>query len=207
MWNLLDFYFHAVRSPMGILGYVLGAQPKAIVYQDFYDRMQIGADWVLPGQKAARRIFDNMDRYKNVSHETKLPWEFIGIIHHMESFCNFNTHLHNGDPLTARTVHVPKGRPVGSNPPFLWEYSAMDALNNSNIVKPMSGVGDILKAMEAYNGLGYRKRGINTPYVWSGSTYYTKGKYSADGVYDPELISKQCGGAVVYYYLSKLTKL
>ena len=52
------------------------------------------------------------------------PWFFLGVIHAMESRFNFERHLHNGDPLSARTVRVPKGFPKAGNPPFTWEVSA-----------------------------------------------------------------------------------
>ena len=38
----------------------------------------------------------------------------INRIHDLEASRNFNAHLHNGDPLTHRTVHVPT--PHGRTP-------------------------------------------------------------------------------------------
>src|SRR4051812_26083571 len=66
-------------------------------------------------------------RYKRVGGPLEIPWWFVAVIHQLESARNFNTHLHNGDPLTHKTVHVPKNRPPGS-PPFTFEESARDAL-------------------------------------------------------------------------------
>ena len=60
--------------------------------------------------------------------ELNIPWVFIGITDGMECGFNFKGHLQNGDPLTARTVQVPKGRPATGNPPFTWSQSARDAL-------------------------------------------------------------------------------
>ena len=56
--------------------------------------------------KAAR------SRYERVSGITLVPWQVIGVIHSREADCDFHCHLHNGDPLTGRTIHVPKGRPL-----------------------------------------------------------------------------------------------
>ena len=39
--------------------------------------------------------------------------------------------------------------------------------------------------------------GRPTPYLWSFSKLYEKGKYVADGRFDPEAVSKQCGAAVM----------
>jgi lysozyme family protein len=61
----------------------------------------------------------------------------------------------------------------------------------------------LLYRFEAYNGFGYRGRGINTPYLWSFSNQYTKGKYVADGRYDANAVSKQCGAAVLVKELAE----
>ncbi|MBK8429525.1 MAG: hypothetical protein IPL27_27850 [Lewinellaceae bacterium] len=106
--------------------------------------------------------------YQQVGAELNIPWVFIGITHGMECGFNFKGHLHNGDPLTARTVQVPKARPATGNPPFTWSQSARDAL----IAKGYQQVTDwsvphMLHHFERYNGMGYRRRGVPTPYLWS----------------------------------------
>jgi len=45
--------------------------------------------------------------------------------------------------------------------------------------------------------LGVGGGGIPTPYLWSGSQHYRKGKYVADHVFDPEAVSGQVGAAVL----------
>jgi lysozyme family protein len=127
-----------------------------------------------------------------------IPWMFIGVIHGMEGGFNFAAHLHNGDPLMARTVHVPAGRPMAGSPPFTWRQSAVDALT----LKGFHEVGDwsiprMLHLLEKYNGFGYRMRRAPTPYLWSFSNLYEKGKFVQDGRYDPEAVSKQCGAALM----------
>lgn len=49
--------------------------------------------------------------------------------------------------------------------------------------------------LELYNGLGYFRKGLPSPYVWSGTDQYKRGKYVADGVFDPNVIDKQLGCA------------
>ena len=61
---------------------------------------------------------------------------FEGVIHSLEAGLSFARHLHNGDPLSARTVQVPRGRPLADEPPFTWEQSAADALT-------MEGITDV----------------------------------------------------------------
>ncbi len=126
-----------------------------------------------------------------------MPWYFIGIIHGMETSFDFKLHLHNGDPLSARTLRVPRGRPLG-DPPFTWEASARDAM----VKEGFDQVTDwsqphLLYLWEMYNGFGYRKKGLRTPYLWSYSNLYSKGRYIADGVFDENAPSKQCGAAVM----------
>lgn len=145
------------------------------------------------------KINQNKQIYENISKQTTVPWYVVGIIHGLEGSFNFKKHLHNGDPLTDRTVNVPEGRPKTGNPPFTFEESAIDALNmkKSQFPKNWGYIEDVLYFLERYNGLGYRNKGLNTPYLWSGSNHYIKGKYVSDGRYDPNAVSKQIGAAVI----------
>jgi uncharacterized protein (TIGR02594 family) len=144
------------------------------------------------------KVAGNKTRYENVGNPLGIPWFVVGVIHSMECSCDFNSHLHNGDPLSNYTVHVPAGRPETGSPPFSWEASATDALTYKkfNVWTDWSLAG-ILYKLELYNGWGYRKRGLVTPYIWSFSNLYVKGKFVEDGVFAPEAISKQVGAAVI----------
>lgn len=46
-------------------------------------------------------------------------------------------------------------------------------------------------------GLKSLALGINSPYLWSFSDQWTKGKFVADHKFDPNATSKQCGAAVM----------
>jgi lysozyme family protein len=61
----------------------------------------------------------------------------------------------------------------------------------------------MLYLLEAYNGFGYRPRGVPTPYLWSFSNLYRSGKYVADGKFDRNAVSKQCGAAVMLRVLQE----
>lgn len=145
--------------------------------------------------RKAQEIIRNKARYEKIGNKLGVPWDFIGCLHNLESGGNFKTHLHNGDPLTRRTRLVPAGRPKVGNPPFTWEESALDALTMKNFHK----IGDwplsrIAYEAERYNGFGYRRAGRpNSPYVWSGTNHYTRGKYVADGKYSASAVSQQIG--------------
>jgi lysozyme family protein len=146
------------------------------------------------------RISAAKPRYESLGTKLNVPWYFIGIVHCMEGSLSFNKHLHNGDPLNARTVQVPKGRPKQGNPPYAWEVSAEDALTFDKVNQWTDWtLPGMLYRLEGYNGYGYRRlqSPINSPYLWSMSNQYTKGKFVADGNYSPTAVSKQTGAAVL----------
>jgi len=168
-------------------------------YQAWFDACE-----VRPAQQGSvdyylKRLNLGQPTYAQVGEDLNgIPWYFIGIIHGMECGFNFNGHLHNGDPLTARTVHVPAGCPQGGSPPFTWRQSASDALTMKGFHEISDwSVPRILYLLEKYNGFGYRKRRVATPYLWSFSNLYSKGKFTQDRSYDPDAVSKQCGAALM----------
>jgi lysozyme family protein len=147
---------------------------------------------------ARRLVVKNREAYQAVSDKTEAPWWYIGIVHGLECNYSFTHHLHNGDPLGARTVQVPQGRPKIWNPPNDWTSSAVDAIEGEGYANQADwSLAATLFRLEGYNGYGYYARGINSPYLWSFSNQYEKGKYVADHLYDPNAISKQCGAAVI----------
>jgi lysozyme family protein len=146
-----------------------------------------------------KQLMKHQSRYRDVGLSlNRIPWAMIGVIHAMECGFNFACHLHNGDPLTNRTKHVPAGQPQMGTPPFSWENSAVDALTQEgfNTVTDWS-IPHMLYLLEKFNGFGYRKMRKPTPYLWSFSNLYEKGKYVADGRFDPQSASKQCGAAIM----------
>jgi len=166
-------------------------------YAALWKAMQIPAGVRVQATDArVRAIAECKPRYDQVSNATGVPWYVIGVIHEMEGGLNFSTHLHNGDPLTRRTVQVPAGRPPTGVPPFQWEDSAIDALALEGLpAVKLWTVERIAYQLEAYNGWGYRSRdtGVNTPYLWSATSNYRKGKFVRDGVFDPDAVSGQIG--------------
>lgn len=171
---------------------------SAAQYNTLWDTMVIKSSVENRVMSIFAKITAYQERYKAVVKEWDLPWYVVGALHNMESDMDFTRHLHNGDKLTARTTHVPAGRPIVGTPPFTWEESAKDAL----IMRGMDHITDwsishMLLTVEGYNGFGYARKGRLSPYLWSGSNNYTKGKYVADGKYDPEAISNQIGAALI----------
>lgn len=138
-------------------------------------------------------------RYEAVANAVCVPWYFIGIVHALEASLNFDGHLHNGDPLSERTVQVPAGRPKVWGPPSDWETSAKDALEYEGFTNQTDwSLAHTLFRYEAYNGFRSRElHDINTPYLWSFSNHYDGGKFVADGVWSDSAVSKQCGAGVL----------
>ncbi len=146
----------------------------------------------------------NLPRYAKIAQMAggSIPPEFIGILHSMEAGLSFSKHLHNGDPLSARTVQVPVGRPKTHAPPFTFDESAVDALTMPGKAYHLEtdwSLGAMLWRMEGFNGYGYRQYHPNvlSPYLWSGCQWYTRGKYVADGKWDSNAVSKQLGTALL----------
>jgi lysozyme family protein len=177
-----------------------------IGYRKLWDHAAIQPARAAAAKAIAKKIVAKKDLYQEVERTTGVPWFMIGAIHNRESSLRFNAHLHCGDPLTARTTHVPKGRPVDGQPPFTWKDSAFDALtmppHSLNKVGQWS-VERMLYEMEKYNGWGYLKRG-NSPYLWSWTSEYSSGKYVADHKYDPSAVDQQAGCAAIVKAVSEM---
>ena len=147
----------------------------------------------------AEKIAINRARYEAVSKATGVPWDVIGVIHYREASGSFAGVLHNGERIIGTgklTKLVPKGR----GPFSTWEDAAVDALVNAPPYAAKNkdwSIGGTLDLLERYNGLGYRNKGLPSPYLWAGTDQYVKGKYVADGKYDPNHVDQQLGVAPI----------
>jgi len=173
-------------------------------------RLTRGPEFIAP----ARRAVANKARYLAIPQRAKMPdigWVFIAVSHYRESAQDFTKNLGQGDPLGQKTTHVPAGRgPFYGATAF--EDAAVDALVNcapyAARLTDWSAAG-MLTNLERYNGLGYangpvtKRNGVviarypiqPSAYIWSGTDQYVKGKYVADGVFDPNTVDKQLGCA------------
>ncbi len=149
------------------------------------------------GMDKFKKLFEaNRDRYESVAAQTGIPAALIAALHFRESSGNFNTYLHQGDPLGKPPVHWPTNIPTFHK----WEDAAVHALKQKGSIKKDLGMTEgttdlasMATFAEYYNGLGYHNRGRVSPYVYSGTTEYTKGKYVADGKFDPNTVDAQLG--------------
>ena len=135
-------------------------------------------------------------RYATVSAQTHVPWFVIAVIHEREASQSWAANLAQGDPWNAVSVHVPKGQ----GPFASWEAAANNALQRCAPYAAQWAdwsIGGALTLLEQYNGLGYARRGVPSPYVWASTDQYQAGKYIADGHYDPSAIDHQLGCAAL----------
>ncbi len=164
------------------------------VYTSLWAQMDIKPNRLDLITRQADKIISFKERYQPIVDATGVPYYIIGLIHLRESNFNFNTHLHNGDPLTGRTYRVPAGRPLKGSPPFTFEESAIDALRQKGYDKITDwSIERIAYILEKYNGFGYVSRGINSPYLWAGTDNYTRGKYVRDHVFSASTVDTQLG--------------
>jgi lysozyme family protein len=136
---------------------------------------------------ATNRVAAGRDRYEAFvqKHFPNIPWYFVGVTHSMECSCNFRGVLHNGELIVGtgrKTTLVPSGR----GPFSTWEDAGTDAFKIEGFDKITDwSIGNILRMGEKFNGVGYQKRGENTPYLWAMTSINDgTGKYVADNKYD-----------------------
>ena len=176
-------------------------KPKPTVTSSRWEYAQINPMDRLRVDKVVYLYTKTVDRYKQVQNMRSdgVPAPVIFCLHMRESDNSFACHLHEGSPLLHRTRDEPKGRlPAPKDPPYTWEVSAEDAIYVCDRLQgDWTDLTNALKKIEYYNGRGYEKRGLVSPYVWAGTTVYTRGKYVADGQFDPMAVDRQLGAACV----------
>ena len=173
-------------------------------YVDLWRSCAIRPARVAEVDAIVNRMVDHKDRYTTIGRPHGVPWHVIAAIHQLEGSGSFKTHLHNGDPLTARTVNDPKGRPKVGRPPFTFEASAADALEFEGLDAWKNWtLPGVLFVLERFNGFAYRGRKIHSPYLWSFSNQYSKGKFIGDHKFSANAVSEQCGAAVLLKQMVK----
>lgn len=187
------------------------SQRSLDAYQNMWDMMVIGEGMAPKIIADAKLILKYRKQFEVAVIGTKIPWQFAGIIYYREDDCLFKGHPHNGDSLRRRTVNEPAGRPI-KNPIHPTGYTFLESWQDLVSLKGWGKVdvwymSTLLYYFEANNGFGYRrlKNPINSPYLWSGTEYYTAGKFVSDGHYDPKTVDDQIGAAPLLKYLTDKT--
>lgn len=140
----------------------------------------------------------------------------LGVIHFKEASCNFMGVLHNGEKIVG-TDKKTSIVPIGRGPFKYWDDAAVDAIKMNpkrwdKLLKGSKDIGEILYALERYNGTGYLTgsgKAENSPYLWACSNINDgAGKYVSDGKFDPMAkTGSTCGAALILksIYESKKT--
>jgi lysozyme family protein len=146
--------------------------------------------------QTAERIIPFLSTYRPISDQTNIPVAWLAAINERESSTNFHTYFGNGDPLNQRTRHVPAGR----GPFSTWAEGCLDALHQMGLVGLANWTLDFFcYQSERYNGFGYEEfHNEISPYVVGGTSLQTKGKYTADGHFNPYVVDTQLGTLAIY---------
>lgn len=151
-------------------------------YARLFATMRILPDWHDDVCRIVRRIRRSWDRYTGFDS----PAALIAVVHNLECNGDFDRQILNGELWKQQTILVPSSL----GPWDSWAESTVDALANYALQN--------LHDLEAWNGWGYARRGVNSPYLWSGSNHGVGvGKYTSDGHYDPQAVSGQIGAALI----------
>lgn len=128
----------------------------------------------------ARKIATNRPRYDAVSRTVGLPWFVIGILHAMHGDGDFNQSV-----LKAEKTRESD-----------WEARAVLELKDAGLTCGRS-VPEIARALESFNGLGYRDRGVPSAYLWAWTSVHEAGMFAAGGGYLPTAVPARPGAMAI----------
>ncbi len=156
-------------------------------YQDQYEQLFRDCQIVDAGKQqevdnAIAAMQAHQARYAALADRVGVPWYFVAVVHQREGSGNFSQSVRDGHRL-----------PAGLS----WEDDALAVMQEQCGGWHNWSLPGLLYRLEAYNGFGYRRYQINSPYLWSFATCYTKGKFVEDGRFDPDQVDKQPGTAVI----------
>ncbi|MBR0835391.1 peptidoglycan-binding protein [Bradyrhizobium manausense] len=175
-------------------------------YERNWANLQIRPTRLGEANATARKAINGKATYQQVERLTGVPWYFVALCHYRESNFDFDTYLGNGETLHRVTCLVPKGRGPFSS----FVDGAVDALRIQHFVGTQDWcIARTLYRLECFNGLGYHAKGVNSPYLYGGSTLYGPteargGKFVADHVFDPNHVDTQLGTAVILHAMMAL---
>ena len=172
-------------------------------YARQWDRMTIKPERVASFERDALFAIEHKDRYLAIEATSGVKWYHIAMLHRRESDADFSTYLGNGQRLSHRTTIEPTGRGpfIG---PDAFRLGALDALHVDALDMVLDWrLEKILYYCEVFNGGGYSRRGLPSPYIWGGSNIQQRGKFVADHVFDASVIDPQPGCAPLLWMMAQ----
>lgn len=175
-------------------------------YERNWANLEIRPSRLADANAIARKAINGKATYQQIERLTGVPWHFAALCHYRESNFDFDTYLGNGESLHRVTTLVPKGR----GPFATFVDGAVDAFRIEHLIGSQDwGIARTLFRLECFNGLGYHAKGVNSPYLFGGSTLYgppeaRAGKFVADHVFDANHVDSQLGTAVILHAMMTL---
>lgn len=140
----------------------------------------------------AVKLLGYRPRYEAVTAVNGVPVVFIATSFHREASSDFSKNPAQGWPLNSISRIIPRNGPFKS-----WHDAALAAyrLNGLDKVGAANWTWELFCFYgEMFNGFGYRDyHAMHTPYLWGGTNIQTRGKYVADGKFDPDHFDEQLG--------------
>lgn len=171
-------------------------------YQSALARMQITR--LIAVQAAGVRLVGFIDagRYDAGCKATGVPVAWAAASFEREASSRFNLNPAQGWPLDSQSKWIPHNGPFKdwtTAQVAAYDIDGLDKVGAANWV----WTRDCYEG-EAFNGWGYRAHGIHTPYLFAGTSLYSRGKYVSDGVWSATEEDQQLGIIPMIYEIVRL---
>lgn len=148
--------------------------------------------------RAAASLIKDKGVYLQVEKLTSVPAAALMALAEREMTGNLHCYLGNGQRLTMRTTIVPLGRGPFPDTTEGFIAGCLDALHLDGLDQVAGQPGGwslerFCYESEAWNGWGYRSRGIPSPYVFGATTVQRAGKFIRDHVFSATTMDPQLG--------------
>jgi len=194
LW-LLSSRSTAAPAPRSPLAPPANFDALAAEYRRDYARATVRPERVEAVDRLARQLASHEAQYRQVADPLGVPWWILGAIHQLEHSGRFTTAMDVTDP-----IDVPPGEPIPDAriTDAEWNASATRELRRQSFDRWRDwSLPGALYMLERFNGFGYRGHDVATPYLWSYTTLYDRGKFVRAGVFDPNTVSAQAGAAAI----------
>jgi lysozyme family protein len=156
-----------------------------------------------------RRLLQDKPVYLRIFEATGVPAAGSMALAEREMSGNLHCYLGNGQRLTKRTTIVPINRGPFPDTEDGFIAAALDALHLDGLdqVAAMPGGWSLPRfayESDAWNGWGYRLRGIPSPYSFGGTTVQKPGKFVRDHGFSPTMMDPQLGTIAIVEKLFEL---